>query len=293
MLHCAGGIFKLELFLPEEYPMAPPKVRFLTKMFHPNIDKLGRICLDILKDKWSPALQIRTVLLSIQALLSAPNPDDPLANDVAEMWKQDEPKALEEGAPLLLVPPSYCPTAALCGSPCCLTPEPLPPFQQPRHGHGNTRLHEYAASLSCFRIRMSVFIGRDARCVEMALPRRGLTFSRGRTRHLGDGRWRVTGRAECFLERQSLVRAVGAWHAATPGQPVVGGMPLSRSSSYCTLLGNSLPHSAALLRLDAAPRRLLPSSAICNALCGALSSAEYLWARFGLSAVLSSWPIRS
>ena len=76
-----GGSFKLELFLPDDYPMAPPKVRFLTKIYHPNIDKLGRICLDILKgklflikDKWSPALQIRTVLLSIQALLSAPNP---------------------------------------------------------------------------------------------------------------------------------------------------------------------------------------------------------------------------
>lgn len=62
-------------------------------------DKLGRICLDILKgapasvltaDKWSPALQIRTVLLSIQALLSAPNPDDPLANDVAEHYKTNE-----------------------------------------------------------------------------------------------------------------------------------------------------------------------------------------------------------
>ena len=63
------------------------QVRFITRIYHPNIDKLGRICLDILKDKWSPALQIRTVLLSIQALLSAPNPDDPLANDVAELWK--------------------------------------------------------------------------------------------------------------------------------------------------------------------------------------------------------------
>ncbi|XP_075870860.1 ubiquitin-conjugating enzyme E2Na [Nelusetta ayraudi] len=89
-----GGRFKLELFLPVEYPMAAPKVRFITRIYHPNVDKLGRICLDILKDKWSPALQIRTVLLSIQALLSAPNPDDPLANDVAQLWKTDEPKAL-------------------------------------------------------------------------------------------------------------------------------------------------------------------------------------------------------
>ncbi|CAD6219756.1 unnamed protein product [Miscanthus lutarioriparius] len=93
-----GGVFKLELFLPEDYPMAPPKVRFLTKIYHPNIDKLGRICLDILKDKWSPALQIRTVLLSIQALLSAPNPDDPLADNVAKHWKANEAEAVETAA---------------------------------------------------------------------------------------------------------------------------------------------------------------------------------------------------
>ncbi|TIA74901.1 hypothetical protein E3P92_00403 [Wallemia ichthyophaga] len=103
------GIFSLELWLPSSYPMEPPRVRFLTKIYHPNIDKLGRICLDILKgelrrelplklipaDKWSPALQIRTVLLSIQALLSAPNPDDPLANDVAEHYKSDEKAAIQ------------------------------------------------------------------------------------------------------------------------------------------------------------------------------------------------------
>ncbi|KAK9225235.1 hypothetical protein WN943_010276 [Citrus x changshan-huyou] len=78
-----GGVFKLELFLPEDYPMSAPK--------------LGRICLDILKDKWSPALQIRTVLLSIQALLSAPNPDDPLSDNIAKHWKADETEAVETG----------------------------------------------------------------------------------------------------------------------------------------------------------------------------------------------------
>lgn len=91
----ATGRFKLELFLPEDYPMAPPKVRFLTRIYHPNIDRLGRICLDILKDKWSPALQIRTVLLSIQALLSAPNPDDPLNNEAADLWKTQENVAMQ------------------------------------------------------------------------------------------------------------------------------------------------------------------------------------------------------
>ncbi|KAH8742043.1 ubiquitin-conjugating enzyme [Cryptosporidium ryanae] len=85
-----GGSYRLELFLPEHYPMEPPKVRFLTKIYHPNIDKLGRICLDILKDKWSPALQIRTVLLSIQALLSSPEPDDPLDTVVADHFKNDK-----------------------------------------------------------------------------------------------------------------------------------------------------------------------------------------------------------
>ena len=44
-----GGVFKLEMYLPEEYPMVPPKVHFLTRVYHPNVDRVGRICLDILK----------------------------------------------------------------------------------------------------------------------------------------------------------------------------------------------------------------------------------------------------
>lgn len=87
MLMKTGGVFSLELFLPDDYPMCPPRIRFLTRIYHPNIDRLGRICLDVLKNNWSPALQIRTILLSIQALLGAPNPEDPLNEAVAKQWK--------------------------------------------------------------------------------------------------------------------------------------------------------------------------------------------------------------
>ena len=88
-----SGIFKLQVYLPEEYPMVPPKVLFMTKIYHPNIDFLGRICLDILKTNWSPALQIRSVLLSIQCLLSDPNTSDPLNEKVNEHWLSNKSDA--------------------------------------------------------------------------------------------------------------------------------------------------------------------------------------------------------
>ena len=64
-----GGVFQIELFLTKEYPMKPPKCRFLTRIYHPNVDKIGRICLDVLKDKWTPALTISRLCLSIQVLM--------------------------------------------------------------------------------------------------------------------------------------------------------------------------------------------------------------------------------
>ncbi|OIR59066.1 MAG: ubiquitin-conjugating enzyme E2 [Amphiamblys sp. WSBS2006] len=89
------GIFEIEVFFPEKYPMCPPRLLFVTKIFHPNIDKVGRVCLDILDENWSPALQLRSVLLSVQALLSTPNPDDPLDTEVGAVWCRDIERAKE------------------------------------------------------------------------------------------------------------------------------------------------------------------------------------------------------
>jgi ubiquitin-conjugating enzyme E2 C len=69
----AGLSLKLTFAFPSNYPMAPPTVLFKTPIYHPNVDFSGRICLDILKDKWTPAYNIQTVLLSLQSLLGEPN----------------------------------------------------------------------------------------------------------------------------------------------------------------------------------------------------------------------------
>ncbi|KAK4196927.1 ubiquitin-conjugating enzyme/RWD-like protein [Triangularia verruculosa] len=85
----AGLNLKLSFEFPANYPYSPPTVLFTTPIYHPNVDFSGRICLDILKDKWTPAYNTQTVLLSLQSLLGEPNNASPLNGEAAELWDKD------------------------------------------------------------------------------------------------------------------------------------------------------------------------------------------------------------
>lgn len=86
-----GGTYRLEIKIPDTYPFSPPQVRFITKIWHPNISSVtGAICLDILKDQWAAAMSLRTVLLSLQALLAAPEPNDPQDAVVARQYQDNQ-----------------------------------------------------------------------------------------------------------------------------------------------------------------------------------------------------------
>jgi len=86
-----GAIFKLKLTFTSDYPSKPPKVRFISTVFHPNVYSDGSICLDIIQDKWSPIYNVVTILVSIRSLLDDPNINSP-ANPIAAQLIQDNPK---------------------------------------------------------------------------------------------------------------------------------------------------------------------------------------------------------
>ncbi|KAI7744048.1 hypothetical protein M8C21_013617 [Ambrosia artemisiifolia] len=85
-----GTEYKLSLSFPNDYPFKPPKVKFETACFHPNVDVFGNICLDILQDKWSAAYDVRSILISIQSLLGEPNTSSPLNTQAAALWSDQE-----------------------------------------------------------------------------------------------------------------------------------------------------------------------------------------------------------
>lgn len=87
-----GGNFEMRISFTSEFPFRPPKVEFKTRIFHPNVNLHGSICLDILRDKWAASLTIQKVLLSIVSLLASPNPDDPLMPEIAIMYKENFPE---------------------------------------------------------------------------------------------------------------------------------------------------------------------------------------------------------
>ncbi|CDK25340.1 unnamed protein product [Kuraishia capsulata CBS 1993] len=85
-----GLKFKLSLHFPPNYPYKAPTIKFISPMWHPNVDMSGNICLDILKEKWSAVYNVQTILLSLQSLLAEPNNKSPLNAQAADLWDHDK-----------------------------------------------------------------------------------------------------------------------------------------------------------------------------------------------------------
>ena len=85
-----GGVFHIDISIPDKYPMKAPLIKFLTKIYHPNIRTDGQICLDILKNQWTPALGLSRTLLSLLLLMEQPNPNDPLNQAAGQLLLKDK-----------------------------------------------------------------------------------------------------------------------------------------------------------------------------------------------------------
>ena len=79
--------FNMQIKFNSEYPVKPPSVKFVSPMYHPNVYRDGKICVDILQGEWSPAQNVRTILVSIRSLLMDPNPNSPANRDAAIIFK--------------------------------------------------------------------------------------------------------------------------------------------------------------------------------------------------------------
>eukprot|EP01026_Neomeris_dumetosa_P027829 TRINITY_DN2258_c0_g2_i1.p2 TRINITY_DN2258_c0_g2~~TRINITY_DN2258_c0_g2_i1.p2 ORF type:complete len:157 (-),score=12.57 TRINITY_DN2258_c0_g2_i1:560-1030(-) len=82
-----GGVFQLRLTFSESYPAKPPRVRFTSEMFHPNVYADGTICMDTIQDQWSPCHNVCTLLTSIQSLLTDPNCSSPANPEAAQLFQ--------------------------------------------------------------------------------------------------------------------------------------------------------------------------------------------------------------
>jgi len=79
-----GGTFKFSFNINTNYPHDPPKVKCIQKIYHPNVDLQGNVCLNILREDWKPVLNLNSVMVGLQYLFLEPNADDPLNSDAAE-----------------------------------------------------------------------------------------------------------------------------------------------------------------------------------------------------------------
>ncbi|ODV85110.1 hypothetical protein CANARDRAFT_199309 [[Candida] arabinofermentans NRRL YB-2248] len=94
-----GGLFEVDIKIPDAYPFKPPIMKFDTKIYHPNISsQTGAICLDILKDAWTPIITLKSSLISLQSLLQSPEPTDPQDAQVAKVYMSDPKKFAETAA---------------------------------------------------------------------------------------------------------------------------------------------------------------------------------------------------
>ncbi|KAL8278843.1 hypothetical protein RQP46_008714 [Phenoliferia psychrophenolica] len=79
-----GGEFKFQFAINSNYPHDPPKVKCIQKIYHPNLDLDGNVCLNILREDWKPVLNLNAVMVGLQYLFLEPNADDPLNKDAAK-----------------------------------------------------------------------------------------------------------------------------------------------------------------------------------------------------------------